>query len=79
MPSGKRLILKGFAAMAASWFLAVVVMFNDIDFFTMQDLFDTTELHHEHIVVGLLVLGVLLGSVPLLYERRQRRGLRPGM
>ncbi len=72
------LILKGIAAMVSSWLLALAVMFNDIDFFTTQDLFDTAELHHEHVVVGLLVLGVVLAVVPFLYERMHGRGLRPG-
>lgn len=47
-----------------SWGLAYAVMFNDIDFFTFQDLFDTTQLHHEHIVAGLVILGLLFLIVP---------------
>lgn len=32
---------------------------SDIDFFTFSDLFDTRELHHEHIVATVLVIGFI--------------------
>jgi len=58
--------------LAVFWGLAFLVMLNDIDFFSLQDLFDTRELHHEHIVVGLAFCGVLAAAMPLIAARFRR-------
>lgn len=47
----------------SSVFLGLVALagaLSDIDFFTFSDLFDTTQLHHEHIVASILVIAFLL-------------------
>jgi hypothetical protein len=57
------------------WGTALLVALNDIDFFSLEDLLDTARPHHEHIVVG-LVLGGIVGSVVLfLWGRRRRNGI----
>jgi hypothetical protein len=43
--------------LAACCRLAFLVMISGIDFLDFHDLFDPTELHHEHIVVPLLLRG----------------------
>ncbi len=53
--------------------LAFVVALNDVDFFSLADLFDTTEPHHEHIVAALLLVGVLAATVSWIRERRRIR------
>jgi hypothetical protein len=35
-------------------------MLNDIDFFSIDDLFDTSRPHHEHVDFALLVVGPLV-------------------
>jgi hypothetical protein len=47
-------------------------MLNDIDFFSLQDLFDTREMHHEHIVVALFCLGIAAAAVALIWTRQRR-------
>jgi len=47
-------------------------MLNDIDFFSLQDLFDTRELHHEHIVVALVFCGIIAASISLIWNRQRR-------
>jgi len=54
------------------WALAFLVMLNDIDFFSLQDLFDTRELHHEHIVVVLVFCGIVAAAMPLISARLRK-------
>jgi len=68
-----RRILASLAGVGASWFRVAFVALNDIDFFTISDLLDTTEPHHEHIVATLIVLGILLAMAPFLSEWKARR------
>jgi len=58
--------------LAVFWGLGFLVMLNDIDFFSLPDLFDTRELHHEHIVVVLFFCGIVAAAVPLIAGRLQR-------
>ena len=58
--------------LAVFWGLAFFVMLNDIDFFSLQDLFDTRELHHEHIVVVLIFCGIVAAALPLITAKLQR-------
>ena len=58
--------------LAVFWGLAFFVMLNDIDFFSLRDLFDTRELHHEHVVVVLFFCGIVAAAVPLIAGRLQR-------
>ncbi len=51
--------------------LAFFVMLNDIDFFSLQDLFDTHELHHEHIVVAFLFCGIVAATISLIWNRQR--------
>jgi len=60
------------ALLAVFWGLAFLVMLNDIDFFSLQDLFDTRELHHEHIVVALVFCGIIAASISLIWNRQRR-------
>jgi len=48
------------------------VMLNDIDFFSLHDLFDTRELHHEHVVVVLFFCGIVAAALPLIAGKLQR-------
>jgi len=48
-------------------------MLNDIDFFSLQDLFDTRELHHEHIVVALFFCGIVAAAIALIWARQRRK------
>ena len=59
----------GFLAWASCWGLALLIAFNDIDFFTLQDLFDTTAFHHEHFVAGFVVLGPLVAAFSIILAR----------
>jgi hypothetical protein len=36
-----------------------------MDFFTLHDLFDTTQLHHEHVVAALGLFGLIAALIPL--------------
>jgi hypothetical protein len=58
------------------WGLAYLVALNDIDFFTLHDLFDTTQMHHEHIVAALGLFGLFAALIPLalgaLVDRERR-------
>jgi hypothetical protein len=58
------------------WGLAYLVALNDIDFFTLHDLFDTTQMHHEHIVAALGLFGLFAALIPLalgaLIDRERR-------
>ncbi len=58
------------ALLAVFWGLAFLVMLNDIDFFSLEDLFDTTEWHHEHIVVALVFCGIVAAAISLIWQRR---------
>ena len=62
-------ILEAIGVVAVFWGMALLVALNDIDFFSFQDLFDTTEWHHEHIVAALLFVGLIMGGTWLLLER----------
>jgi hypothetical protein len=57
--------------LAAFWIMALAVALTDIDFFSLQDLFDTHDLHHEHIVVTLLFVGIV-GALWVLIMGRRR-------
>ena len=59
--------------LAVFWGLALLVMLNDIDFFSLQDLFDTRELHHEHIVVALFFCGIVAAAIVLIWARQRRK------
>ena len=61
------------ALLAVFWGLAFFVMLNDIDFFSLQDLFDTRELHHEHIVVALFFCGIGAAAIALIWARQRRK------
>jgi len=54
------------------WGLAFLVMLNDIDFFSLQDLFDTRELHHEHIVAALFFCGIVAAAIALIWSGLRR-------
>jgi len=58
--------------LAVFWGLAFLVMLSDIDFFSLQDLFDTRELHHEHVVVVLILGGIVAAAMSLIAARLQR-------
>lgn len=58
------------------WGLALLVMINDIDFFDLHDLFDTTRLHHEHFVAALVVLGVIVAAWPYVRVWKAARAAR---
>jgi len=45
-------------------------MLNDIDFFSLHDLFDTAHPHHEHIVVALGIGGLVASGIVFLWGRR---------
>jgi cytochrome c-type biogenesis protein CcmE len=60
------------ASLALIWGLAFFVMLNDIDFFSLQDLLDTSAPHHEHIVVALLLGGIVAAVISLIWNRRRR-------
>lgn len=40
--------------------LAVAGALDDVDFFDRQDFYDRTELHHEHLVVFVAVLALIM-------------------
>jgi len=61
------------ALLAVFWGLAFFVMLSDIDFFSLQDLFDTRELHHEHIVVALFFSGIVAAAIALIWARQRRK------
>ncbi len=61
------------ALLAVFWGLAFFVMLSDIDFFSLQDLFDTRELHHEHIVVALFFCGIVAAAIALIWARQRRK------
>jgi hypothetical protein len=58
-------VLMSLLILAFFWGLAYLVMLNDIDFFTLHDLFDTTRMHHEHIVAALGLFGLIAAFIPL--------------
>jgi len=51
--------------------MALALALTDIDFFSLQDLFDTHDLHHEHFVAGLLLLGIVGAVLTLIRSRRR--------
>lgn len=59
-------ILLGLLAWAFFWGLALVVAFDDIDFFSLEDLLDTTAWHHEHIVAALVLIGPVVAVSTIL-------------
>jgi len=59
-------------ALVVFWGVALAVALNDIDFFSFQDLFDTTRLHHEHIVATLVLAGIVAALLPLIWRNRRR-------
>lgn len=61
MSLGKRYRLLGAGGLSAAilWGLAGLAALDDIDFFNPADFWDAG-LHHEHIVVGLALIGTLL-------------------
>ena len=62
------------ALLALFWGLAFLVMLNDIDFFSLKDLFATSELHHEHIVVALFFCGIAAAAIAVIWTRQTRIG-----
>jgi len=52
------------------WGTALLVALNDIDFFSLHDLFDTAHPHHEHIVVALGIGGLVASGIIFLWGRR---------
>ena len=60
------------ALLAVFWGMAFIVMLNDIDFFSLQDLFDTRQLHHEHIVVALFFCGIVAAAIAVIWTRQRR-------
>ena len=67
-----RAVLRSIALLLGFWALALVVALNDIDFFSLSDLFDFHEPHHEHIVVALLVFGLIAAGISLLWGAPRR-------
>ena len=57
------------------WGTALLVALNDIDFFSLEDLFDTAHPHHEHIVVALVVGGIVVALITFQWGRRRRNGM----
>jgi len=64
-PTRIQYVLLSFLTLAFFWGLAYLVALNDIDFFTLHDLFDTTRMHHEHIVAALGIFGLIAAFSPL--------------
>lgn len=64
--------LAGLVGLIAFWGLAILVALDDIDFFSSEDFRDTSGLHHEHIVLGLALLGLVAFVLPhiVLSQRR---------
>jgi len=54
-----------------SWGTTGLVALNDIDFFSMEDLLDTSHPHHEHIVVVLVLGGILAAAIISLWGRHR--------
>ena len=67
----------GLLAWAFCWGAALLIAFNDIDFFTLHDLFDTTALHHEHFVAALVLLGPLVAAFSIILARLSSRYAEP--
>lgn len=62
-----------FFASVALWLVALAGALDDIDFFNRADFFDRTELHHEHIVVFVAAIALILliaSAVSYLQELR---------
>jgi len=66
-----RSIWTALAILAAFWTMALALALTDIDFFSLQDLFDTHDLHHGHFVAGLLLLGIVGAVLTLIRSRRR--------
>jgi len=47
-------------------------MLNDIDFFSIDDLFDPLRPHHEHIVFALFAGAPFVAAFIILWGRRNR-------
>ena len=56
-------------------FATLLVMLDDIDFFSLQDLFDFSEPHHEHVVVALWFVGIVSALGYFLLSRSRRFSL----
>ena len=67
-----RAVLRSAVLLFIFWGLALLVAFEDIDFFSFKDLFDFTEPHHEHIVVALGVCGLIAAGISLLWGTPRR-------
>lgn len=67
-----RAVLRSVALLLGFWALALVVALNDIDFFSMSDLLDLHEPHHEHIVVALILCGLIAAGISLLWGAPRR-------
>lgn len=62
-----------FVASIVLGLLAVAGALDDVDFFNRRDFFDRTELHHEHLVVfvaGLALIMLFAAGVSYLRELR---------
>ncbi|TLZ44979.1 MAG: hypothetical protein E6K19_03080 [Methanobacteriota archaeon] len=49
-----------FVSAVLFWLTAMMGVLSDVDHFTLEDLRDRTQLHHEHIVVLAAFLGLLM-------------------
>lgn len=59
-------ILVSIVLLLMFWGLALLVALDDVDFFSLSDLFDFDAPHHEHIVATLGFLGLVAAAIPLL-------------
>ena len=55
-----------------SYATAFLIMLNDIDFFSIGDLYDPRRLHHEHIVFVLFAGAPFVAAFIFLSGRRNR-------
>lgn len=60
-------VLRSIVLLLGFWGLALMVALDDPDFFSFSDLRDLSEPHHEHIVAGLLFLGLVAAGVSMLW------------
>jgi hypothetical protein len=63
----------GLLGFVVCWGAAILVPRDDIDFFNPQDFLDTHVLHHEHIFVGLIVLGLVMLVLSIVLARQSNR------
>ena len=74
VPARTNDILTSIGIVAGFGFAAFLVMLDDIDFFSLQDLFDFSDSHHEHIVVALWFIGIVSAAIYLIQARRRNNG-----